>query len=72
MSALSTLPTPEACGEATVHVLGLTGGHTARGRRPNDFGILLRATMPAEHAVCDLDVDSASNKCSIDGVACHT
>jgi hypothetical protein len=31
--------------------------------RPNDSAFLLRATMPAAHAVCDSDVDPASSKC---------
>ena len=33
---------------------------------PNDSAFLLRATMPAAHAVCDPDADPASSKCLLD------
>jgi hypothetical protein len=36
--------------------------------RPNDSAFLLRATMPAAHAVCDSDVDPASSKCLLESV----
>jgi AbrB family looped-hinge helix DNA binding protein len=37
--------------------------------RSNDSAFLLRATMPAAHAVCDYDADPASSKCLLDGPA---
>jgi hypothetical protein len=36
--------------------------------RSNDSAFLLRAPMPAAHAVCDSDADPASSKCLLESV----
>jgi len=45
------------------------GTRTCQATARNVSAFLLRATMPAAHAVCDDNADPASSKCLLDGTA---